>query len=76
MIRINSKRKYTVVSSTENDMIIDLETIIQPHEHSLEIVFALEARLDQILDLQIHDHMPFQPNRDDSTTKGVIVRIS
>ena len=44
-------------------------------DNDFEVVYALQDIIDVILDLQLGDAMYFQPNRDDSKSKAIIVRI-
>lgn len=76
---LNSNRFYTVASaefglSTEN---ITLNTLAQAvkEKNCAEIWYAMDDRLDEVLDLKVGESMYFQPNRDDKKSKGIIFRV-
>lgn len=77
---MNSKRNYVVVvvvleeNSKPACQEINLQEITHPKENDWEYIYALHDILDEVLDLNVLDVLPFQANRDNPKQKGVIIR--
>jgi hypothetical protein len=74
---IESKRTYSVEESVNGNISnyrIKLTEIMDKASDS-ETIYAMQERIDDILDLKLKKAMFFQPNRDDNDSKGIITRI-
>lgn len=75
--KITSKRVYDVQTSingiTEN-FTISLNEILY-NDSDYETIYSMQEVIDDILDMKINKCLWFQPNRDDSESKGIITRI-
>lgn len=81
----NSKfnRRFNIQISeqgfTDSVKNITVERLIEErkNEYEYEYIYAIQSyHLDDMLDLKIGESIFFQPNRDDSKSKGIITRIS
>ncbi len=72
----NSKREYelsiaecgqTTVSRCRIDAVLE--------DDGFEYQYAMQYIIDDVLDLKLNESMYFQPNRDDKSSKGIILRI-
>lgn len=73
-----SKRKYKVAMIDRDGATIEhltVQKLLLQGDAPYEYINALAENIDTILDMQIGFSMYFQPNRDDSTSKGIIVRV-
>ena len=72
-----TNRTYSVIE-VQNGVIakntFTFEQIVLDEKSGYEIVYAMQEVFDAILDLQVNDSMYFQPNRDNKSSKGIIVR--
>lgn len=79
-MKLNTKRRYKIAVQ-ENDAIFKDEFPLTRLDISIrgdddaEYIYALQDRMDDVLDLRRGESMYFQPNRDNESTKGIIVRI-
>ena len=74
---IESKRMYSVEESVNgviSNYRIKLMEIFDKESDS-ETIYSLQDRIDDIMDLKNKKSLFFQPNRDDSDSKGIITRI-
>lgn len=77
-MEINSKREYQlsmVESGQTTTLSTKIDDILNANEKAFEYQYALQYIIDDILDLDEGDSMYFKPNRDDSDSKGIILRI-
>lgn len=78
---LNSKRRYKIAIQ-EGDAIYKDEfpvtrlSISIRGDDDAEYIYALQDRMDEVLDLRRGESMYFQPIRDNNSTKGIIVRIN
>jgi hypothetical protein len=77
---MNTKRAFNIVFNSGGDqleiktlLLCQLPLMIKDSECE-EVFYALNEELDNLMDLQIGRTMYFQPNRDDKTSKGIIIR--
>lgn len=76
-INVSSKRIYSVETSTNGvieNFRIDFSEIIEKNSIT-EVVYAIQDIFDDVMDLKVKEAMYFQPNRDDSRSKGIITRM-
>ena len=77
MKEIQSKRVYKCLWLEDTESVekeVDLSDIHEFEESGFEWQYAMQDRIDEILDLGFGESMHFQFNRDDINTKGVIIR--
>jgi len=76
-VQIDSKRQYSVETSVNGiieNSTIDFSEIIDSKSIA-ETIYSMQEIIDEILDLKIKESIYFQPNRDDSKSKGIITRM-
>lgn len=60
---------------TLDEIFYDVDEDIKRYKKSDgELMYAIRENIDSVLDLKLNETMYFQPNRDDKTTKGIILR--
>ena len=76
MKAVLSNRKWKLITVNNSEQ-VDLETIYEKSEQEsdYEFNYALQDRIDDLLDMQINDTIYFQFNRDDENDKGIVVRV-
>ncbi|PCJ57317.1 MAG: hypothetical protein COA65_09670 [Rhodospirillaceae bacterium] len=77
-MKTNSKRKYeiTLVERGSTDTAYrEIGEIINSDKEGFEFEYALQDIIDEVLDLGLGHSMYFQSNRDNTDSKGIIVRI-
>lgn len=77
MSTLNSVRRFAIMASNEDDIIILTlaQIVIYSEINDAELIYAMHDHLDTILDMKPYDNFHFQPNRDDKESKAVIVRL-
>jgi hypothetical protein len=79
LLALTSNRRYKVAVCDSAGISIEevtiLRLIITDNENNFEFLYAMQDIVDKILDLREGESMIFQPNRDDSNSKGIIYRI-
>lgn len=75
----NSIRKYQLqmveYSSDFTSVQLSIDRLLFPKENDFEYIYAINDLLDYVLDLKAGESMYFQCNRDNSESKGIILRI-
>jgi len=77
----NFNRRFTVQISEQGTTCsvknVTVERLTEKRDSEYEWIYSIQSDyLDQILDLKVGENIFFQPNRDDSKSKGIITRIS
>lgn len=78
MSQINTNRKYSIVTVCNGEVEwFDLyfEEFINSDTNS-ETIYSLREEADAVLDLGVNSSMYFQPNRDNTNSKGIVTRIA
>lgn len=75
---MNSKRRYKVAICDQIGLTIENVTLnsLTDTKQDLELFYAIQDIIDEVLDLKVEESMYFQPNRDDKNSKGIIRRVT
>lgn len=75
-----SKRKYLCIWNENGEL--EKHTVLLGHfisssvrTNDYEYIYAMQERVDEILDMKADETIHFQFNRDDKNSKGIILRI-
>ena len=54
-----------------------MELLLEQQEAGVEheFIYALRQRMDDVLDIKLHESIYFQPSRDDINTMGILLRV-
>lgn len=75
-LKINSRRRYTIAVADQHGLSterLSLNTLFRNKE-GYEYKYAIADMIDAILDLKEGESLYFQSNRDDTNSKGIILR--
>ncbi len=77
MRQISSNRKWILVFKQGIKEEITLETIYEKSEQSsdFEYNYALQGKIDTVLDMKVNETIFFQHHRDDENCKALLTRI-